>query len=104
MNREEEARTMQAENDHDQVRAEVADAYEQALERSKTRQGGCCGPKSPAGFAAKLAGYSEDTEGLPNEAVYARADDRQHGAPEQQGQGALENRKDEARKTEQDEE
>lgn len=49
---------------------EVSQAYEEALERSKQKSGGCCGGgPSPAGVAAKLVDYQKDVEGLPGEAV-----------------------------------
>ncbi len=46
--------------DHDQIRSQVADAYAAALAKSRTKQGGCCGDKPPAGMAAEVAGYGEE--------------------------------------------
>ncbi len=57
-------------SDPDQLREEVSEAYEKALERSRKKEGGCCcGGPTPAGVAAKLVDYEKDTEGLPGEAV-----------------------------------
>ena len=54
--------------DDNAVRSEVSDAYSQALARAKASGGSCCGSK-PAGNAAQLVDYAEDTADLPQEAV-----------------------------------
>jgi arsenite methyltransferase len=63
---------MNANRGDDQLREEVSEAYEQALKRSQTKQSssGCCGGgTAPAGVAAKLVDYSQETAGLPEQAV-----------------------------------
>lgn len=49
----------------DEVRRHVADAYSAALELSRTKGSGCgCGPETratPAGAAARVAGYDEES-------------------------------------------
>jgi len=46
----------------DDLRSDVASAYTAAIESAKEGKGGCCGAAEPAGFAAKLAGYSKELE------------------------------------------
>jgi arsenite methyltransferase len=52
------------------IRDQVKEAYVEALSRAKSRTGGCCSSDTPpAGAAAKLVNYGDDTTDLPEEAV-----------------------------------
>ena len=43
-----------------EVREQVSQAYANALEQSKQREGGCCSTPVPVGVAAQTAGYSDE--------------------------------------------
>ena len=59
-----------SDKDHDKVRQQVSEAYAEAISAVTTgRQGGCC--NTPAGFAARTAGYGEEVEALPQSAAEA---------------------------------